>query len=114
MEINFMRRLKNLNLFKALNFCSFSRKDASDIGNYYSEDFVLQHDLLRELAIHQSNQEPIEQRKRLIMNISGNNLPKWTEQKQQPLGARLLSISTGQFIFLTFKHPTRPYTCCDL
>ncbi|XP_062156398.1 probable disease resistance protein At5g66900 [Alnus glutinosa] len=73
-----------------------ARKDTSDVGNYYSEDFVLQHDLLRELAIHQSSQEPIEQRKRLIMDISGNNLPKWTEQKQQPLGARLLSISTDE------------------
>ncbi|XP_059456168.1 probable disease resistance protein At5g66900 [Corylus avellana] len=70
-----------------------TRKNVSAVDN--CEDFVLQHDLLRELAIHQSSLEPIEQRKRLIMDISGNNLPKWwTEQRQQPINAQLLSIST--------------------
>ncbi|XP_057975730.1 probable disease resistance protein At5g66900 isoform X1 [Malania oleifera] len=63
----------------------------------YNEYYVTQHDLLRELAIHLSSQEPIELRKRLIMDLSGNNLPKWwKEQKQQPISARLLSISTDE------------------
>ncbi|XP_059456169.1 probable disease resistance protein At5g66900 [Corylus avellana] len=70
-----------------------TRKNVSAVDN--CEAFVLQHDLLRELAIHQSSLEAIEQRKRLIMDISGNNLPKWwTEQRQQPINAQLLSIST--------------------
>ncbi|KAG6730913.1 hypothetical protein I3842_01G104100 [Carya illinoinensis] len=75
-----------------------TRQDASEVGSYYSEDFVSQHDLLRELAIHQSSQEPLEQRKRLIIDISGKiNIPKWwTEQRQQPIDAQLLSISTGE------------------
>ncbi|KAG2724548.1 hypothetical protein I3760_01G023000 [Carya illinoinensis] len=74
-----------------------TRQDASLVGSYCSEDFVLQHDLLRELAIHQCSQEPIEQRKRLIIDISGNNFPKWwMEQRLQPIKAQLLSISTDE------------------
>ncbi|CAB4287485.1 unnamed protein product [Prunus armeniaca] len=66
-------------------------------GNqYYSEHFVTQHDILRELAIYYSKQEPVEQRTRLIFDIHGNNkLPSWwREQKHQVMKARLLSIST--------------------
>ncbi|KAG2724560.1 hypothetical protein I3760_01G023600 [Carya illinoinensis] len=74
-----------------------TRRDASEVGRYYAEDFVLQHDLLRELAIHQCRQEPIEKTKKLIMDISGNNLPKWwTEQKEQHISSHLLSISTDE------------------
>nr|POE89714.1 putative disease resistance protein [Quercus suber] len=74
-----------------------ARKDVSEVKSYYNEDFVTQHDILRELAMHESSQEPIEQRARLIMNISENKLPKWwTEQKQQLINARLLSISTDE------------------
>ncbi|KAG6729376.1 hypothetical protein I3842_01G025700 [Carya illinoinensis] len=73
------------------------RQDGSLVGSHCSEDFVLQHDLLRELAIHQCSQEPIEQRKRLIIDISGNNFPKWwMEQRLQPINAQLLSISTDE------------------
>ncbi|ONH96594.1 hypothetical protein PRUPE_7G139200 [Prunus persica] len=62
---------------------------------YYTEYFVTQHDMLRELAIHQASQDPIEQRKRLIIKTCGDNLPMWlAEQKHQPLQARILSIST--------------------
>ncbi|KAF5463857.1 hypothetical protein F2P56_013985 [Juglans regia] len=74
-----------------------TRQDASLVGSYCSEDFVLQHDLLRELAIHQCSLEPVEQRKRLIIDISGNNIPKWwMEQRLQPINAQLLSISTDE------------------
>ncbi|KAB1201833.1 hypothetical protein CJ030_MR8G004369 [Morella rubra] len=84
------------------NLASFvvTRKDASchDVGCYCTEDFVLQHDLLRELAIQQSSKEPlIEHRKRLILDISGNNvLDWWTEQREQPINAFLLSITTDE------------------
>ncbi|XP_075655189.1 putative disease resistance protein At5g66900 [Castanea sativa] len=72
-------------------------KDASEVNSYYNDDFVTQHYILRELAMHQSSQESEEQRPRLIMNISGNNLPKWwMEQKQLLINARLLSISTDE------------------
>ncbi|XP_008241551.1 PREDICTED: probable disease resistance protein At5g66900 isoform X2 [Prunus mume] len=71
-------------------------------GNqYYSEHFVTQHDILRELAIYYSKQEPVEQRTRLIFDIRGNNkLPSWwREQKHQVMKARLLSISTTDRLF---------------
>ncbi|XP_028092757.1 probable disease resistance protein At5g66900 isoform X2 [Camellia sinensis] len=71
-----------------------TRKDASEINGYYNEHFVTQHDLLREVATHQIDQNPIH-RSRLIMDIGGNDLPKWwTEQGQHPI--RLVSISTGE------------------
>ncbi|CAN6541787.1 unnamed protein product [Malus baccata var. baccata] len=67
-----------------------------EADGYYSEHFVTQHNMLRELAIHQGSQDPIEHRKRLFINICGDKLPKWlTEQKYQAIKARLLSISTG-------------------
>ena len=63
--------------------------------------------------MHESSQEPIEQRARLIMNISENKLPKWwMEQKQQLINARLLSISTGWHIFSLSK--TQTYKICNL
>ncbi|XP_068331931.1 probable disease resistance protein At5g66900 [Pyrus communis] len=66
-----------------------------EANGYYTEHFVTQHDMLRELAIHQACQEPIEHRKRLFINIRGDKLPKWlTEQKYQAIKAQLLSIST--------------------
>ncbi|KAB2617913.1 disease resistance protein [Pyrus ussuriensis x Pyrus communis] len=66
-----------------------------EADGYYTEHFVTQHDMLRELAIHQACQEPIEHRKRLFINIRGDKLPKWlTEQKYQAIKAQLLSIST--------------------
>ncbi|KAJ4714948.1 Disease resistance protein [Melia azedarach] len=92
--------------FAMANLCELSnrnlvnlvvtRENATDDGSY-NNHFVMQHDLLRELTIHQSILEPIEQTKRLIVDISGNKFPKWwLEQKQQPINARLLSITTGE------------------
>ncbi|XP_030974658.1 probable disease resistance protein At5g66900 [Quercus lobata] len=72
-------------------------KDASEANSYFNDDFVTLHDILRELAMHQSSKEPEEERPRLILNISGNNLSKrWMEKKQKLINARLLSISTDE------------------
>jgi hypothetical protein len=77
-----------------------TRKDNRDGDDYYSEHFVTQHDMLRELAILQMNQEPIQHTMRLMIDICGDNLPTWwTEQICQPLKALLVSISTGSSIF---------------
>uniref|UniRef100_A0A7N2R1F7 RPW8 domain-containing protein n=2 Tax=Quercus lobata TaxID=97700 RepID=A0A7N2R1F7_QUELO len=74
-----------------------TKKDESEFSRYYNEDFVTQHDLLRELAISESKQEPIEKMQRLIMDIRENALPLWyTKQNQQPTNARLISISTDE------------------
>ncbi|RXH75265.1 hypothetical protein DVH24_029986 [Malus domestica] len=73
-----------------------TRKENIEIADdYYIEHFVSQHDMLRQLAIYNAKLDPIEDRKRLIV-VSGHNQPKWlTEQKSQPINARLLSISSG-------------------
>ncbi|KAJ9562330.1 hypothetical protein OSB04_007490 [Centaurea solstitialis] len=74
-----------------------SRKDASELEGYCNEHYVTQHDLLRELAIHLSSQDPIAQRKRLLIEIHGNDIPTWwIEQTQQPIATRLLSITTDE------------------
>ncbi|CAN6541784.1 unnamed protein product [Malus baccata var. baccata] len=72
-----------------------TRKENIEIvDDYYIEHFVSQHDMLRQLAIYNAKLDPIEDRKRLIV-VSGHNQPKWlTEQKSQPINARLLSISS--------------------
>ncbi|KAA8547231.1 hypothetical protein F0562_003905 [Nyssa sinensis] len=94
-----MHALANLHELSTRNLANlvFASKDASEVDGYYNEHFVMQHDLLRELAIHRSNDKPIELRRRLIMDIRGNELPKWSsEQLQQPIHARLLSVSTDE------------------
>ncbi|KAJ9669992.1 hypothetical protein PVL29_026515 [Vitis rotundifolia] len=74
-----------------------ARNDASEIDGWYSDAIVMQHDLLRDLAIYQSNQEPIEERKRLFVDLTGSKLPEWwTEEEQPQSSARLVSISTGE------------------
>ncbi|TKY45719.1 DA1-related 5 [Spatholobus suberectus] len=91
-------------------------KVAKEADMYYNNHFVMLHDFLRELAIHQSEEEPFEQRKRLIVDLNGDNRPEWwvgqnqqgiigrmfsfflgmlVGQKQLGVGARILSISTG-------------------
>ncbi|CAB4317850.1 unnamed protein product [Prunus armeniaca] len=72
-----------------------TRNGKMELDSYYNEHFVTQHDMLRNLAIQQSGQDRIGQRKRLIIDICGDNLPNWwTEQKNKPKKTRLLSIST--------------------
>lgn len=66
------------------------------VDGYYSEHFLTQHYMLRQLAIYRASRDAIVHRERLILDICGNNLPSWLkEQKAQPVKARLLSISTG-------------------
>ncbi|KAA8531757.1 hypothetical protein F0562_006526 [Nyssa sinensis] len=80
----------------------FTRNDARDVDVCNNEDFVVQHDLLRDLAIHQSREGPIEQRKRLIIDIRENYLPT------QPIHARLLSISTDETFCSSWKNVQLP------
>ncbi|KAJ8764341.1 hypothetical protein K2173_006081 [Erythroxylum novogranatense] len=71
------------------------RKDAGEDDGCYNEHLVMQHDLLREIALLQSNSGSIEQRKRLFIEISGNDFPEWCmDQQQIDVNANLLSITT--------------------
>ncbi|CAH1421034.1 unnamed protein product [Lactuca virosa] len=74
-----------------------TRKDGSELEGYCNEHYVTQHDLLRELAIHLSSQDPISQRTRLLIEIYKNQIPTWwIQQKQEPIAARFLSITTDE------------------
>ncbi|KAK4267303.1 hypothetical protein QN277_024101 [Acacia crassicarpa] len=77
------------------------RKIGRDLDNYYNNHFLMQHDLFRELAIHMSLKEPLENRRSLIIDIYGNpnDPPKWWPKQPQSVAApSILSISTDQNI----------------
>ncbi|KAK9054926.1 hypothetical protein SSX86_026005 [Deinandra increscens subsp. villosa] len=80
------------------------RKDSFLIANYCDENAVIQHDMMRTLAINLSSQEPVEHRKRLIINAKGQNLPRLP----QTINARLLSISTGESFSLKWNDIQAP------
>jgi len=82
----------------------FSFKDDSSARvNHCDQQFVTQHDLLIELAIHLNSKLPLQQRDRLIINAKGVESFTSIEQVQQPMHARILSISTGFISFINFK-----------
>nr|XP_011464469.1 PREDICTED: probable disease resistance protein At5g66900 isoform X2 [Fragaria vesca subsp. vesca] len=86
-----------------------TRKDNKYSDGYYTEHFVTQHDMLRELAIRQTSQEPLQQRMRLMIDICGDNLPMWwKEQKYQSLIARVVSISTDEEFSSTWQNLQLP------
>ncbi|XP_013611364.1 PREDICTED: probable disease resistance protein At5g66900 isoform X3 [Brassica oleracea var. oleracea] len=60
---------------------------------FYNEFLVTQHDILRELAIRQSELEAILERKRLNLEIREDTFPDWC-LKGPVVNASLLSIST--------------------
>nr|WAQ80561.1 resistant protein NLR [synthetic construct] len=78
-----------------------TRKENMMADGYYSEHFVSQHDVLRDLAIFQAKLDP--NKKRLILDKCGSKVPKkLTEQKHQ-FQTRILSISSDG-MFSTDKH----------
>ncbi|KAJ6740233.1 RESISTANCE PROTEIN ADR1 putative-RELATED [Salix purpurea] len=88
-----LHELSDRNLIEVL----VTRKDANEDDGSYNEHFVTQHDLLRELAIRESNSRGIEHRKRVILEINENKIPEWlTEQNELSIRAKLLSISTDE------------------
>ncbi|KAK7268614.1 hypothetical protein RIF29_21316 [Crotalaria pallida] len=61
----------------------------------YNHHYVTQYGLLRDLAIHQTNEEPVAERNRLIIDLSC--LPKWwAEVNEHPIKARILSLSVDE------------------
>ncbi|WCJ31071.1 Disease resistance protein (CC-NBS-LRR class) family [Euphorbia peplus] len=87
-----------------LNLYELSHRNLVDIGparkdaiEDYGSIHVSQHDLLRELAIIQSNSGSIEQRQRLFIDITRNEIPAWwMEQRHVFINAKLLSICTDE------------------
>ncbi|XP_061363421.1 probable disease resistance protein At5g66900 [Gastrolobium bilobum] len=94
-EANAMEKIyEQVNLNMADIFVT--RKVASGTIDY-KYHYVTQHGLLRELAICQTSQELVEKRNRLIIDISGNNVPEWWNGgNEYHIAARILSISTDE------------------
>ncbi|EEF44771.1 leucine-rich repeat-containing protein, putative [Ricinus communis] len=86
-----------LNKLTALDLVNtVMRKYASDGDGCYSGHFVMQHDVLRELVIDLNKSEPVRKRKRLVLEISGNEFPEeWTEQTEETK-SHVLSVSTDE------------------
>ncbi|CAH2043153.1 unnamed protein product [Thlaspi arvense] len=62
---------------------------------FYNEFLVTQHDILRELAIHQSELKENLERKRLNLEIREDEFPDWCLYPSHPtINASLLSITT--------------------
>ncbi|KAI5319375.1 hypothetical protein L3X38_039083 [Prunus dulcis] len=93
--------IANLHELTSLSLANYivTREEKMKVDGYYSEHFLTQHYMLRQVAIYRASRDAIAHRERLILDICGNNLPSWLkEQKAQPVKARLLSISTdGMF-----------------
>ncbi|XP_039157456.1 probable disease resistance protein At5g66900 [Eucalyptus grandis] len=101
-DFNEMQAVNDLHelVYRNLADLVITRSDSSEEEDKcYSSHYATQHDLLRELAIMECNQGEVENRKRLILDLTRNNFPNWwSKQKQPTLGARLVSISTdGRF-----------------
>jgi hypothetical protein len=58
---NMKEHLKRQTIFESSSFCS---KTATETDMYYNNHHVAMHDIHEELAIHQTKEEPFEQRKR--------------------------------------------------
>ncbi|XP_050367094.1 LOW QUALITY PROTEIN: probable disease resistance protein At5g66900 [Argentina anserina] len=90
-----LQHLNNRNLAKLV----ITSKEKEYVDGCYSEYFVTQHDMLRELALHQIRLDPKGESKRLNIDICGDHPPqRWIQNKNKLEETRLLSISTdGEF-----------------
>lgn len=75
-----------------------SRNETED--GFYNEFLVTQHDILRELAIRQSELKENLERKRLNLEIREDTFPDWclNRPRHPVVNASMLSISTGKVI----------------
>ncbi|XP_078177704.1 putative disease resistance protein At4g33300 [Carex rostrata] len=86
--------LSNKNL---LTLVKDAENRAGDLYTSYSELSVTQHDVLRDLAIHIGNREPVNNRRRLVMPRREDALPReWERNKHQKFDAQTVSIHTGE------------------
>ncbi|XP_010255125.1 PREDICTED: probable disease resistance protein At5g66900 [Nelumbo nucifera] len=94
-----------------INLIECPRNDAGDLDGTFNGLYVFQHDLLRDLAIYQSqqHQQDIKHRKRLLMERRDDDLPRsWWEQEHQHINACLVSILTGEMCSSSWHHMQLP------
>ncbi|CAN8264116.1 unnamed protein product [Cochlearia groenlandica] len=90
-----MKYLEDLASQNLLKLVPLGRNEHED--GFFNELLVTQHDVLRELAIYQSESEAIVERKRLNLEIRQDNFPDWCLNSRSPIiNASLLSISTDE------------------
>ncbi|PKI45468.1 hypothetical protein CRG98_034123 [Punica granatum] len=83
--------LSNKNLISSI-------KDSrvGELCSSYSEAFVIQHNVLRDLALHLNHQGEIYERERLVMPKREAELPReWERYSDRPFNARIVSIHTA-------------------
>nr|DAD24715.1 TPA_asm: hypothetical protein HUJ06_026179 [Nelumbo nucifera] len=92
-----LKKLSNRNF---VNFVGAAREDAGEIGGNLDELFVIQLDLLRELAIYRSLKEgDIRQSKRLTVERRQDDLPEsWKKEEHQLLNAHLVSLHPHSYL----------------
>lgn len=74
---------------------------AGDMYSSYYEIYVSQHDVLRDLALHLSNQANVNDRRRLLMPKRDADLPKeWARNVDRPFKAQIVSVHTGIWLQL--------------
>ncbi|CAN0922191.1 Probable disease resistance protein At4g33300 [Linum grandiflorum] len=70
---------------------------AGDLFSSYHDISVIQHDVLRDLAIHMTNRGDINERKEMIMPRREAELPReWERNADKPFNAQIVSVHTGE------------------
>ncbi|KAG8049109.1 hypothetical protein GUJ93_ZPchr0009g2468 [Zizania palustris] len=86
--------LSNKNLLTLVND---AQNKAGDLYSSYHDFSVTQHDVLRDLALHMSGRDALNNRRRLVMPRREESLPRdWQRNKDTPFEAQIVSIHTGE------------------
>ncbi|CAN6338760.1 unnamed protein product [Urochloa humidicola] len=86
--------LSNKNLLTLVND---AQNKAGDLYSSYHDYSVMQHDVLRDLALHMSGRDSLNKRRRLVMPRREETLPRdWERNKDTPFEAQIVSIHTGE------------------
>nr|XP_048327580.1 probable disease resistance protein At5g66900 [Ziziphus jujuba var. spinosa] len=93
---------------KNLANLKITRKDVKEVDDYYGQHFLVQHDLLREIAMDNSSQEPIRQRKRLFINLSRNELPESLKEYEM-ISSNWLDMQLPEAEVLVLNFRTKDY-----
>ncbi|KAL1369624.1 hypothetical protein HN51_000021 [Arachis hypogaea] len=83
-----------INTLNSMNLANVlvARKNACDVENYYyNNHFIVVHDLLRELAIYENNQEATEHRHRMSIGMNEQNGEFGLGEKQRGIIAEIFS-----------------------
>ncbi|TKW29311.1 hypothetical protein SEVIR_3G387300v4 [Setaria viridis] len=80
-----------------LTLVNDAQNKAGDLYSSYHDYSVMQHDVLRDLALHMSGRDPLNKRRRLVMPRREETLPRdWQRNKDTPFEAQIVSIHTGE------------------